>query len=61
MRLITEVRYHEICREMAEIPGMDGDEENWHIAADDLLVKLLDEMGMGELSEAYDSIHKWYA
>lgn len=39
--------------------GMDR--ESAHIYADDILCKLLKELGYKELVEEYDKIHKWYA
>ena len=37
------------------------DRESAHIYADDILCKLLKELGYKELVEEYDKIHKWYA
>lgn len=39
----------------------DGDQEVAHIKADDLLCKVLTELGYPRLVEEYENICKWYA
>lgn len=38
-----------------------GDEEADHYAADGALVTLLDQLGYGEVTAAWEKIGKWYA
>ena len=38
-----------------------GDAEAAHGDADDLLVELLRHLGLNQIADAYQAIHKWYA
>lgn len=35
-----------------------GDDEEWHVEADEILLDLIDD---DEIREAYDDVPKWYA
>ncbi len=38
-----------------------GDEEDWHIEADDLIAEFLISLGHSDVVEVYNRIDKWYA
>jgi hypothetical protein len=55
----TEAEY---LKEMTELSNGNGsNEEEAHIAADDLLCELLRHLGYERLIDAYDKVGKWYA
>jgi hypothetical protein len=39
----------------------DGDIEETHISADDLLCELLEQLGFKSVVDSYNRIYKWYA
>ena len=41
--------------------AMEGDTEGDHMAADDILVDLLSELGMTETIKQFGEVSKWYA
>lgn len=58
MSTITPKEFKE---KMSEIAKECGDTEEVHINADDLLCKVLIELGYGEGVGVYEDIGKWYA
>ena len=53
----------EIKKEMIKIgmPSQNCDPEIWHIEADELLIKVLRDLGYDELCDWWKSGKKWYA
>lgn len=57
----------EIRKEMLKIGKEANDDkfgfdrELWHIEADELLIKVLRDLGYDELCDWWESCHKWYA
>lgn len=54
---ITPQKFAEEMRELAN----DWDEETGHICADDLMVKVLNQLGYGEGTEIFEGMSKWYS
>lgn len=53
----------EIKKEMVKIgiPPQEFDVEGWHSEADELLIKVLRDLGYDELCDWWESGTKWYA
>lgn len=48
----------ELIEALQRVVTKDGDEEDWHVAADDLILSYINDE---KVSEAYHRIPKWYA
>ena len=63
MRITMEIslgRYSHLVDEMTQA-SRNTDWENAHIRADDLLVSLVGELGLHEITDQYKKVGKWYA
>ena len=52
--------YIEIVNEMHDLSEVDDTEQN-HIKADELLIKLLNELDLTAIVNAYKKLDKWYS
>ena len=59
---MTDEKYTEYMNKMWEYAKeADDDREEAHIKADDLLCKILTELGYDGIVKIYEAFYKWYA
>jgi hypothetical protein len=58
---MSKLNPSEIKTRMAELAQTEGDTEEIHILADDLLCQLAEVSGFPDIVELYRKVHKWYA
>lgn len=52
---------HDFKEAMSKLNECDGDPESNHVDADDLMCRVLDELGYGEGIKIFKAMRKWYA
>lgn len=53
--------YQKALKEMKELEKVEGDLENSHKEADNILKNIVKHLGYIELADSYDNVGKWYA
>lgn len=61
--LIANTSKDEVLKRLKEIVAEDGfgDREKNHIESDDLLLKLLSELGLNDIVDEFKKIEKWHS
>ena len=59
--VVAKARREALARLEAVCRRRDGDAEDQHSQADDVLCASLRRIGMGDVADAFERVHKWYS